>query len=186
MSQKYSYSNWSKRSGTIPVQWQASDYQDHKWKTNHDKRGYSTKDENYKIYNDRLGVHILDYEKQGEGIFIPESMKKVFDYVPGCFDLDKIIYSFMKYPVGNILPWHRDNYPTYCKNNGIDDVESIVRIVVLLSDGKPGQQLWIEDMYCNGPAGSWFSWEGSTEHMAANLGTVPRYALQITGVKPSR
>lgn len=181
---KYSYSDWNHKQGTIPVLWSRSDYEDHAWKSNHDKRGYTTEDENYNIYKERLGVHILDYEKQGQGIFIPNAMKRVFDYVPKFFDLDKIIYSFMKYPVGNILPWHRDNYPTYCRNNGVDDVESIVRIVVLLNDARPGQQLWIDDRMYTGPAGSWFAWEGSMEHMAANLSKQPRYAMQITGVKP--
>lgn len=164
--------------------WQKSDYEDHEWVCNHDKRGYSTEDENYNIYKDRLGVHILNYERQGEGIFIPDAIKKVFDYVPGFFDLNKLIYSFMKYPVGNILPWHVDNYPTYCKNNKVDDIRSIVRVVILLHDSTPGQQLWIGDKMCSGPAGSWFAWEGSEEHMAANLSKVPRYALQLTGVKP--
>lgn len=181
---KYSYSDWNLKQGTIPVRWKKSDYEDHKWISNHDKRGYSTEDENYEIYRERLGVHILDYEKQGEGIFIPESMKRVFDYVPDLFDLDRVVYSFMKYPVGNILPWHVDNYPTYCKNNNVQDVESVVRIVVLLNDATPGQQLWIKEKMCYGPAGSWFAWEGSTEHMAANLSKEPRYAIQITGIKP--
>jgi len=181
---KYSFSDWNGKTGTIPVLWQRADYEDHVWVSNHDKRGYTTEDENYNIYRERLGVHILNYERQGEGIFIPESMARVFDYVPALFDLDSIIYSFMKYPVGNILPWHQDNYPTYCKNHGVVDVESIVRIVVLLNDSTPGQQLWIGDRLCAGPAGSWFAWTGSTEHMAANLSKEPRYALQITGILP--
>jgi hypothetical protein len=57
-----------------------------------------------------------------------------------------------------------------------------VRIIVLLNDGKPGQQLWIGDQLCVGSAGSWFSWTGSKEHMAANLSKSPRYVLQITGL----
>lgn len=181
---KYSYSDWNGKCGTIPVLWKRADYEDHKWVSNHDKRGYTTEDENYNIYRERLGVHILDYERQGEGIFIPDNMKRVFDYVPALFDLRKIVYSFMKYPVGNILPWHFDNYPTYCKNNAVDDIGSIVRIIILLNDSTPGQQLWIKDKMCAGPAGSWFAWTGSTEHMAANLSNQPRYALQLTGIKP--
>lgn len=180
---KISYKNWNHKSGHIPVRWQQDDYENQKWIPNHDKRGYSTNKLNYDIYKERLGLHILSYEKQDQGIFIPNSMKLVFDYVPEMFDLKKVIYSFMKYPVGNILPWHVDNYPTYRKKNNVSNVESIVRIIVLLHDSTPGQQLWINDkMYC-GPAGSWFAWEGSTEHMAANLSKEPRYVLQITGTK---
>ena len=87
----------------------------------------------------------------------------------------------MKYPVGNILPWHRDNYPVYQKLNNVSDIENIVRIIVFLHDSQPGEQLWIGDKICQGPAGSWFAWSGSTEHMAANLSKKPRYVLQITG-----
>ena len=181
---KYSYSDWNHKQGTIPVCWKNSDYEDQKWKANYDKRGFTTEDENNKIYREKIGVDILDHEKVGQGVFLPQSMKNVFDYVPQFFDLDKLIYSFMKYPVGNMLPWHRDTYPTYCRNNNLDDIESIVRIVILLNDASPGQQLWIEDKFCSGPAGSWFAWEGSTEHMAANLSKEPRYAIQLTGVKP--
>lgn len=180
---KYSYSDWNGKIGTVPVLWQASDYESHTWVPNHDKRGYTTEDENYKIYRERLGLYILNYEQQDKGIFLPDSMKKVFDYVPEMFDLKKTVYSFMKYPVGNILPWHVDNYPTYCRNNDVTNIESIVRLIVLLNDSTPGQQLWINDKMYSGPAGSWFAWEGTTEHMAANLSKEPRYVLQITGVK---
>ena len=56
--------------------------------------------------------------------------------------------------------------------------------MVFLHDPSPGHQLWIEDKFCNGPAGSWFSWKGPTKHMAANLGEVDRYVIQITGICP--
>lgn len=181
---KYSYSDWNKRQGTVPVLWQKCDYEDRPWIQNHDQKGYHTEDKNYRIYKERLGLHILEYERQGEGIFIPDSMKKVFDYVPQFFDLDKLIYSFMKYPVGNVLPWHVDTYPTYCKKNQVNNIGSIVRVIIFLHDSTPGQQLWIDDKLCLGKAGSWFSWEGHTEHMAANLSKGPRYVMQITGVKP--
>ena len=179
---KYSFSDWNCKTGNIPVLWKKSDYEDQVWVPNHSKRGYTTPKENYDIYKDRLGMHILSVEKADEGTFLPSSMKKVFDYVVDFFKLDKAVYSFMKYPVGNILPWHHDTYPVYCKNNQVSNIESIVRIVVFLHDSEPGQQLWIGDKICTGVAGSWFSWMGSKEHMAANLSKKPRYVLQITGV----
>ena len=39
----------------------------------------------------------------------------------------------------------------------------------------------IGDKFCSGPKGSWFSWQGSTKHMAANLGETDRYVIQLTG-----
>ena len=90
------------------------------------------------------------------------------------------LYAFAKYTPGLILPWHKDNYPTYARNKKAD-VDRIVRIMVFLHDPAPGHQLWIEDKFCTGPIGSWFSWHGATKHMAANLGEIDRYVIQITG-----
>ena len=180
---KYSYSDWNGKTGTIPVSWKPADYELLEWQDNHDKRGYSTDAENYDIYGKRLGLQILKYEQQDQGIFLPKEIRSTFDYVADFFDLDKKIYSFMRYPMGNILPWHRDNYPVYREKNSVSDIESVVRIIVLLHDSEPGHQLWIKDKIYNGPAGSWFSWSGTTEHMAANLSKYPRYVLQITGIR---
>jgi len=180
---KISHQNWNKQSGQIDVLWKSKDYENHNWIPNKDRNGYQTNETNYNIYNNRLGHHILDFETPGKGIDIPAEMKNIFDYVPKLFDLEKTVYSFMKFPVGHVLPWHSDNYPTYCRNNNVQNIESIVRIIVLLHDSTPGQQLWIEDKIYHGAAGSWFSWEGRTQHMAANLSNTDRYVLQITGVK---
>ena len=85
--------------------------------------------------------------------------------------------------VGQVLPWHKDGYVTFIKNKQVQDKNSIMRIIVFLQDSIPGHQLWIKDKICMGPAGSYFAWEGETEHMAANLGIEARYVLQLTGVK---
>lgn len=180
---KHSYSDWNNKQGTIPVHWKVSDYESLEWKDNHEKRGYSTADENYKIYGKRLGIQICKHEKKDKGILLPDHVRKTFDTVPTFFDLEKIVYSFMRYPVGNILPWHHDNYPVYRKLNAVSDIEKIVRIIVFLHDSRPGQQLWIADKFCHGPAGSWFAWTGLTEHMAANMSKTPRYVLQMTGIR---
>jgi len=37
--------------------------------------------------------------------------------------------------------------------------------------------------YNLGKSGDWISWNYDTPHMAANIGTEPRYTLQITGHK---
>ena len=101
-------------------------------------------------------------------------------HVLNFFDLKDSVYAFAKYTPGLILPWHRDNYPTYARNKKAD-VDRIVRIMIFMHDPAPGHQLWIEDKFCTGPAGSWFSWQGATKHMAANLGETDRYVIQVTG-----
>jgi hypothetical protein len=107
----------------------------------------------------------------------------IFNYVLSQFNLTDSVYAFAKYTPGLILPWHRDNYPTYARNKKAK-VEEIVRIMIFLHDPAPGHQLWIEDQFCTGPAGSWFAWQGATKHMAANLGETERYVIQITGKIP--
>ena len=175
----YSYSDWNNKQGTIPVNWNHKDYEDLPWYEHPDKRqGFTTAEENYSIYKERVGCLIPKFEQVGKGVFIPDEVNAVFGYVLKQFKLDDSVYT-----PGLILPWHRDNYPTYARNKKAR-VEEIVRIMVFLHDPAPGHQLWIEDNYCTGPSGSWFSWQGATKHMAANLGESSRYVIQITGKNP--
>ena len=111
---------------------------------------------------------------------MPNSIDKIFGCVLSYFDIRDAVYAFAKYTPGMILPWHRDNYPTYVKNKKAE-VEDVVRIMIFLHDPAPGHQLWINNKFCTGPAGTWFSWQGETKHMAANLGESDRYVIQITG-----
>ena len=177
----YKYSDWNNKKGTVPVQWQKNDYELLAWYENPDKdQGFTTPQQNYGIYKDRIGCLVPKFEEVGKGVFIPDDVDKVFGYVLSHFDIKDSVYSFAKYTPGLILPWHRDNYPTYARNKKAK-VEEIVRIMVFLHDPAPGHQLWIEDRYCAGPAGTWFAWQGATKHMAANLGETSRYVIQITG-----
>ena len=181
---KYTYSDWNHKQGTIPVDWLPEHYVDLPWYENPDKdQGFTTPGENYKIYKERVGCLIPKFEHVGKGIFIPDEVDKIFGYVLNFFDLKDSVYAFAKYTPGLILPWHRDNYPTYARNKKAD-VDRIVRIMIFMHDPAPGHQLWIEDKFCTGPAGSWFSWQGATKHMAANLGECSRYVIQITGKNP--
>jgi hypothetical protein len=180
----YQYSDWNGKQGTLPVQWKANDYESLPWRMNPDKNaGFTTPKENYNIYGERVGCLIPQFEEVGKGVFIPDYVDAVFVYVLSQFNLTDSVYAFAKYTPGLILPWHQDNYPTYARNKKAK-VEEIVRIMVFLHDPAPGHQLWIEDRYCTGPAGTWFAWQGATKHMAANLGETDRYVIQITGKNP--
>ena len=178
---KYTYSDWNHKQGTLPVNWKAKDYESLPWYENPDKnQGFTTAEENYSIYKERVGCLIPKFEQVGKGVFVPDDVDKIFGYVIDFFDLTDTVYAFAKYTPGLILPWHKDNYPTYARNKKAE-VEDIVRIMVFLHDPSPGHQLWIEDQYCTGTAGTWFSWQGPTKHMAANQGETDRYMIQITG-----
>jgi len=178
---KYSFTEWNNRTGKFPVTWNTADYETLPWYRNPDRvKGFKTEGKNYEIYGDQLGCYIPKFEEVGKGIFVPKNVEKIFGRVLDYFDIDDSVYAFAKYTPGMILPWHRDNYPTYTRNKSAA-VEQIVRIMVFLHDPAPGHQLWINNKFCTGPAGTWFSWQGSTKHMAANLGEVDRYVIQITG-----
>jgi hypothetical protein len=168
---KYSFRNWRNQSGTIPVSWQEKDYTEKTEWFQHTggNKGFVTDDKNIEVYSNNIGV------------LIPKELLPVFSDVTQYFDLKNIVCDLSKYTPGMILPWHQDDYPTYSRNMKITDKNQIVRIIVFLHDSQPGQQLWIEDKLCSGLAGSWFSWVGQTQHMAANLGKNDRYVIQITG-----
>ena len=114
---KYNFSDWNNKQGTIPVQWKANDYQDLPWYENPDKnQGFTTPKENYDIYKERVGCLIPKFEEVGKGVFVPDDVDAVFGYVLSQFNLDDSVYAFAKYTPGLILPWHKDNYPTYARN----------------------------------------------------------------------
>lgn len=168
---KYKFSDWNNKQGTIPVFWNKENYIEAGWYRHPDRtHGFSTDDNNYQIYGDNLGV------------YIPQKLDSVFEHTFNFFDLDELVFSLSMYKPGMILPWHRDNYPTYSKNKKIMDAQKVVRIMIFLEDSRPGHQLWVDDNFCYGPAGSWFSWQGDTKHMAANLGEQNRYVIQLTGM----
>lgn len=170
---KYKFQSWHKQKGTIPVLWTDADYTvKTTWRSHGNKyKGFTVSSEMLEIYNNNIGV------------LIPESVLPIFDQVIEFFDLNNLVCDLSKYTPGMILPWHTDDYPTYSKNMGVTDIADIVRVIVFLHDSQPGHQLWIEDRFCSGRAGSWFSWEGKTKHMAANLGETDRYVIQLTGTK---
>lgn len=177
---KYKFDDWNHKSGKIPVKWTKKDYESFSWYRNTDPNGLTTSKKNYELYGNKVGCLIPKFENMSEGVFIPKKVEEKFGYIKKFFDLDDLVYSFAKYKPGMLLPWHRDKYPTYAKNKKAK-VKNIVRIMLFLHDPFPGQQLWIESKFCKGLAGKWFAWQGSTEHMAANMSNFDRFVIQITG-----
>lgn len=96
--------------------------------------------------------------------------------------LDNKIYAVHRMNPGTLLPIHKDLYRYYKSNNGIEDVNDIIRVIVFLDHWHSGQLLEIEgQMIVNWQAGDWYMWRGGDAHLAANLGHENRYTLQITG-----
>jgi len=91
--------------------------------------------------------------------------------------------SYYRMMPGTILPTHSDLYVKYVRLFNLQGKEhTIRRAVVFLEDWKSGHY----GEYCGRPminwqAGQTVEWQYDASHMAANMGTEPRYTLQITG-----
>ena len=152
------------------------------WGNEHTKLKYERKPILPRLLED---WHMCGYTHENHsGILYDESNNKSMpDYIN---DLKKI-FSFLKDPTFafykmeqmTIMPNHSDHYEGYCKYTGADR-EKVVRVLVFLEDWKSGHYLEIDNKaYTNWKAGDWLQWSHE-EHMAANIGTEPRYTLQIT------
>jgi hypothetical protein len=84
---------------------------------------------------------------------------------------------------GTILPTHQDLYRRYVDVFDLQGKEhSIRRAIVFLEDWQPGHYAeYNSQPFVNWSAGWAIEWQYDTPHMAANVGTAPRYTLQITG-----
>lgn len=96
--------------------------------------------------------------------------------------LTKTGMSYYKMMPGDILPYHGDTYARYRAHHGVE-IDDIWRVIVFLQDWQPGFIFEMEGRpITQYRAGDFVAWQGGAEHMAGNLGRVPRYTLQITGV----
>jgi hypothetical protein len=91
--------------------------------------------------------------------------------------------SYYRMMPGTILPTHHDLYVKYIQLFNLQGQEnSIRRAIVFLEDWQPGHYAeYVDQPYTNWQAGDTVEWNYDTPHMAANMGSTPRYTLQITG-----
>lgn len=91
--------------------------------------------------------------------------------------------SYYRMDTGTILPTHSDLYLKYIDVFNLQGQEkSIRRAIVFLEKWQSGHYLEVAgDVITKWPAGTVVEWAYDTPHMAANIGTAPRYTLQITG-----
>lgn len=91
--------------------------------------------------------------------------------------------SYYRMMPGTILPTHQDLYKKYIDLFGLKGREhTIYRAVIFLEDWQPGHYLEAMDQpMVKWRAGDVVEWVYDTPHMAANVGSTPRYTLQVTG-----
>jgi hypothetical protein len=84
---------------------------------------------------------------------------------------------------GTILPTHQDLYKKYIELFDLEGQEhTIHRAVIFLEDWQPGHYLEALDQpVVKWRAGDVVEWCYDTPHMSANMGSTPRYTLQVTG-----
>jgi len=91
--------------------------------------------------------------------------------------------SYYRMMPGTILPTHSDLYLKYVKLFNLQGQENkIKRAVIFLQDWAPGHYAEYQDEpFVKWRAGATVEWTYNTPHMAANMGSTPRYTLQVTG-----
>lgn len=92
--------------------------------------------------------------------------------------------SYYRMDTNTILPVHKDLYKRYVELFNLHGQEKrIHRAIVFLEDWQSGHYFEIDSRsYTDWRAGDAVEWCYDTPHMAANIGLIPRYTLQITGL----
>jgi hypothetical protein len=99
------------------------------------------------------------------------------------FDWENVGLSFYKMNTLDMLPMHQDAYNSYVKMFNTT-AENVWRCVVFLEDWKSGHYFEIDGKaLCNWRAGDYVYWNNDVPHFAGNIGTEPRYTMQITGMQ---
>lgn len=91
--------------------------------------------------------------------------------------------SYYRMDTGTILPVHADLYKQYIKLFNLQGNEHwIYRAIVFLEDWQSGHYIEVDgEPFTGWRAGDVVEWRYDVPHMAANIGLLPRYTLQITG-----
>lgn len=91
-------------------------------------------------------------------------------------------YTIYRMDTLEIMPVHSDHFNTYCRLHNTTS-DKVQRVIMMLEDWKPGHYFELDGIgHVNWKAGDWFKWTGDVPHAASNIGTEPRYTLQITGM----
>ena len=137
---------------------------------------------------------VIDWEDQGfRGPFggymcdmrspQPSWNKEFIDFFTTYENWKDIGTSYYRMDTGSTLPVHSDTYKKYIELHNLQGKEQTIRrAVVFLEPGASGHYAECGGKgYSNWVAGFTLVWNWDTPHMAANLGSTPRYSLQITG-----
>ena len=126
------------------------------------------------------------FEKQkftGDLYGMPNDMPTWIEPFETIFDWKHFSWQLYKMGPGTVLPSHKDTYERFKELYNVEDPDTIYRAVVFLEDWQSGHYFEIDNTNLSyWKKGDYVVWQNSVSHLAANIGEVPRYTLQITGV----
>jgi len=138
-----------------------------------------------KLIQEYLDLGYSEHSLSLYNYFEPNKMpSSVESYIKPYFNfLENVSVAINLFRPGQFIPYHSDLYQRYCEVNQITDINSLMRCILMLEDGKPGQILEIENQaVVSWKAGDWFFWKGAEKHAFYNFSKSDRYAIQVTGV----
>jgi len=130
-----------------------------------------TNPESDKFYQDHNTIHYQIFNRGPEYIF--DTAKENFAMYST---------SMIKQNPGMVIPEHTDTYYKFKKDHGVED--DIVRWCVFLQDWQPGHYFDLDGVpLLNWKKGDYVELREGVRHRGANVGLLPKYTAQITGLK---
>ena len=100
------------------------------------------------------------------------------------FNWKNVGLGFYRMNTLEMLPLHQDHYQAYQQKFNITDHTTIWRCIVFLEDWKSGHYMEIAGTpHLGWKRGDYVMWNYDVPHFAGNIGTEPRYTIQITGTQ---
>lgn len=113
----------------------------------------------------------------------PSWNHKIIDFFSRYEHWKNIGTSYYRMDPGSMLPIHVDTYKRYIELFDLKGKEhTIRRAVIFLEDWRSGHYAeCCHTAYVHWVKGFTLVWDWDAPHMAMNMGTEPRYTLQVTG-----
>lgn len=91
--------------------------------------------------------------------------------------------SVIKQLPGNTIPGHSDTFYTFCRQYNVES-QDVIRVNIFLEDWQSGHYFEIN----NNPILQWRKGDAiiinhEELHLSGNMGSTPKYTMQVTGVK---
>jgi len=113
----------------------------------------------------------------------PHWNDSVIKWFENTYNVSDVGTSYFNMETCRYLPNHSDTYKLYRKIFNCK-LQDCFRVVVFLDNWKSGHISEVNGIpVTNWQAGDYIAWEGTTPHMAGNMGIENRYTLQLTGHK---